>query len=165
MKLLVDAQCVQSSSSHRGIGRYFLSLLRAIVQEAGEHKVEVLLNGGDHPGRLMNARLALEDFLPGRRIHVYEAAWPWRGVYDERLREPAEVAYAAAVRSIGPDALLVGSVFEGDPENVLSLRPTPDDSPVAAVLYDLIPRAGARDVPARTWCHGLLATARANEAV
>jgi glycosyltransferase involved in cell wall biosynthesis len=139
VKLLIDAQCVQSTSSLRGIGRYALSLTRALVQESGEHRVEVLLNGGDDPGRLLRARTALEGFLPPGRIHVFEATWPWQPPYDDRRRPVAEAAYAAAVRSIGPDALLVGSVFEGDTENVLSIRPTPADPPAAAVLYDLIP--------------------------
>ncbi len=139
MRLLIDAQCVQSTSSLRGIGRYALSLTRALVATAGEHRVELLLNGGDDPERLMRARLALETFLPPGRIHVFDAAWPWTPPYDDRRRPAAEAAYAAAVRSLRPDVLLVASPFEGDGENVLSLGSMPDDPPTAAVLYDLIP--------------------------
>jgi glycosyltransferase involved in cell wall biosynthesis len=139
VRLLVDAQCVQSTSSLRGIGRYALSLTRALVQSAGQHSVEVLLNGGDDPSRLLRARTALETFLPPGRVHVFDAPWAWTPPYDDRRRPAAEAAYAAAVRSLRPDALLVGSPFEGDAENVLSVRPTPADPPTAAVLYDLIP--------------------------
>jgi glycosyltransferase involved in cell wall biosynthesis len=139
MRLLVDAQCVQSTSSLRGIGRYALSLTRGLVQSAGQHSVEVLLNGGDDPGRLLRARTALETFLPPRSVHVFDAPWAWTPPYDDRRRPAAEAAYAAAVRSLRPDALLIGSPFEGDAENVLSVRPTAGDPPTAAVLYDLIP--------------------------
>lgn len=139
MKLLVDAQCVQSSSSTRGIGRYALSLVRGLVQEAGGSHVEVLLNGGDDAARLLRARAALETFLPPGSVHVFEAPWPWTAPTDPRRREVADAAYTAAVRSIGPDAVLVASPFEGDQENVLAVRPTPHDPPTAAVLYDLIP--------------------------
>jgi glycosyltransferase involved in cell wall biosynthesis len=139
VKLLVDAQCVQSTSSLRGIGRYALSLTRALVQEAGEHRVEVLLNAGDDPARLLRARTALEMFLPPSSIHVFDAAWAWSPPYDDRRRPAAEAAHAAAVRSLRPDVLLVASAFEGDTENVMTVRPTPAHPPTAAILYDLIP--------------------------
>jgi glycosyltransferase involved in cell wall biosynthesis len=139
VRLLVDAQCVQSSSSLRGIGRYALALTRALVQERDSHRVEVLLNGGDDPDRLLRARIALETFLPPRSIHVFDAAWPWTPLLDEARRPAAEAAYAAAVRSLNADALLVLSPFEGDNENVMSIRPGAADPPTAAVLFDLIP--------------------------
>lgn len=139
MRLLIDGQCIQSTSSLRGIGRYVLPLARALVQEARHHQVEVLLNGGDDPDRLMRARTALESFLPARSIHVFDAYWPWTPPYDDRRRPAAEAAHAAAVRSLAPDALLVGSLFEGDGENILSVRPPTGGPPTAAVLYDLIP--------------------------
>jgi glycosyltransferase involved in cell wall biosynthesis len=139
LRLLVDAQSVQSSSSLRGIGRYTLCLLRALVQEAGAHRVEVLLNGGDDRARLLRARTALELFLPANRIHVFDADWPWQHPDGKPRRPAAEAAYAAAVASLRPDAVLVASVFEGDRENVLSLTGAPDDPPTAALLYDLIP--------------------------
>jgi glycosyltransferase involved in cell wall biosynthesis len=140
LKLLIDGQCIQSTSSLRGIGRYALSLTRALVQEAGQdHQVEVLLNGGDDPGRLLRARTALEGFLPAGRIHVFDAHWPWTPPYDDRRRPAAEAAHAAAVHSLTPDALLIGSPFEGDGENVLTVHPEEGGPPTAAVLYDLIP--------------------------
>jgi glycosyltransferase involved in cell wall biosynthesis len=138
VRLLIDGQCIQSTSSLRGIGRYALSLTRALVQEAAHHQVEVLLNGGDDPTRLLRARAALETFLPARSIHVFDAPWPWTPPYDDARRPAAEAAHAAAVRSLSPDALLIGSVFEGDGENVVTVKP-PGGPPTAAVLYDLIP--------------------------
>ena len=139
MRLLVDAQCVQSSSSLRGIGRYSLCLLRALVEQADGHRVEVLLNGGDDADRLLRARTALESFLPPGRIHVFDAPWPWLTPVGPGDRPAAEAAYAAAVASLRPDAVLVQSVFEGDRENVLALAA--GGPPTAAVLYDLIPAA------------------------
>lgn len=139
MRLLVDAQCVQSSSSLRGIGRYSLCLLRALVEQAGEHRIEVLLNGGDDVERLLRARAALESFLPPGRIHVFDAPWPWFAPAGRGDRSAAEAAYSAAVASLRPDAVLVQSVMESDQENVLALAA--GGPPTAAVLYDLIPAA------------------------
>lgn len=141
MRLLVDAQCIQSSSSLRGIGRYALSLVRALAAEAGQHQVEVLLNAGDDPARLLRARTVLESFLHPGQVHVFDADWPWRHARPEVRRPAAEAAYAAAVASLRPDVLLVGSVFEGDVENVLALSRERTGVPSAALLFDLIPAA------------------------
>jgi glycosyltransferase involved in cell wall biosynthesis len=139
MRLVFDAQCIQSTSSLRGIGRYSLCLLRALVQESHGHEVEVLLNGGDSPARLLRAREAMETFLPPGQIHVFDADWPWRHRMSVSRRRGAEAAYSAAIASLQPDVVVVGSVFEGDAENVLSVNVHPDDPPTAGILYDLIP--------------------------
>ncbi|MCW2681161.1 MAG: glycosyl transferase family 1 [Frankiales bacterium] len=141
MRLLLDLQCVQSLSSRRGIGRYALSLSRALTQTAGDHAVGALLNGGDDPERLMRARTALETFLPPEEIHVFEAAWPFGSGRTPARRLAAEAARHAAIRSLRPDALLVGSVFEGDVDNVSSIDRSPGSPPTAALLFDLIPAA------------------------
>lgn len=139
MRLLVDAQAVQSTSSLRGIGRYSLALLRALVRTAGDDSVEVLLNAGDDAERLLRARTALETFLPASAVHVFDAPWPWRHGHRPDVRRAAEAAYAGAVWSLRPDALLVASVFEGDRENVAPLSLARRHVPTAALLYDLIP--------------------------
>ena len=139
MRLLLDLQCVQSSSSARGIGRYALALAQALQATAGEHQVEVLLNAGDDAERLLRARHALECFLPPGSVHVFEAPWPWLHRPSEERRLVAEALRTAAIASLEPDAVLVGSVFEGDGENVLSVPQHGQGPPTAAVLYDLIP--------------------------
>lgn len=141
MRLLLDLQCVQSTSSRRGIGRYALCLAQALVQTAGTHQVEVLLNSGDDPERLLRARTALETFLPARCVHVFDAAWPFGPGRTPERRAAAEAARTAAVRSLCPDAVLVGSVFEGDVENVSSIDGDGASPPTAALLFDLIPAA------------------------
>lgn len=141
MRLLLDLQCVQSSSSKRGIGRYSLSLARALVERAGPHRqVEVLLNAGDDSTRLLRARNALETFLPPGSVHVFDAAWPWQGDRSPTRRLAAEAARTAAIASLRPDAVLIGSMFEGDTENVVSV-PQGGRPPTAALLFDLIPAA------------------------
>ena len=141
MRLLFDAQCIQSSSSLRGIGRYALSLLAGLTDTAAEHghEVEVLLNAGDDPERLLRARTAVETLVPPSGVHVFDAPWPWLPPYGEHRRLASEAAYAAAVRSLAPDVLLVGSVIESDEENVVTLRSPALGTATAAVLYDVIP--------------------------
>jgi glycosyltransferase involved in cell wall biosynthesis len=139
MRLLVDAQCIASSSSMRGVGRYALSLMRALVRTAGDHHVEVLLAGGAEAQRLLRARTALEQLLPERAVHVFDAAWPWEHPQALRLRPAAEAAAAAAAASLGADAMLVLSAFERDDETVLAMGVRSTGLPTATMLYDLIP--------------------------
>lgn len=139
MRLLVDAQCITSTSSLRGIGRYALSLTRALVQSAAQHRVEVLLGAGADPHRLLRARTALEQFLPARAIHVFDAPWPWQHSEDAAFLTAAEAAASAAVVSLQPDAVLVLSTFERDDETVLPVGPATAAVPTAGVLYDLMP--------------------------
>jgi glycosyltransferase involved in cell wall biosynthesis len=138
VRLLLDLQCVQSTSAVRGIGRYAMALSHALVETAAPgDRVEVLLNaGGDRRG-LLRARAALETFLPARRIHAFDAPWPWEHEPSQARRRDAELARAAAVEALGPDAVLVGSLFEGDKENVMSVEA--EGPATAAILYDLIP--------------------------
>ena len=44
MRLVVDLQGAQGSNRNRGIGRYCLSLTRALVRLRGDHEVIVVLN-------------------------------------------------------------------------------------------------------------------------
>lgn len=96
------------------------------------------MNGGGDRTRTLRARLALEQFLSPGQVHLFDAPWPWTAETSPGSREAAEAAYAAAVTSLMPDAILVGSVFEGDGENVLGLGPQ-IAIPTVAVLYDVIP--------------------------
>ena len=46
MRMVVDLQACQTRGSrHRGIGRYSMSLLKAMLRRAHGHEVHVLLNG------------------------------------------------------------------------------------------------------------------------
>ena len=45
MKILIDLQPCQGESAFRGIGRYSMSLTKAIVRNKGNHDVYILLNG------------------------------------------------------------------------------------------------------------------------
>lgn len=45
MHILIDVQGYQSESKVRGIGRSTLAMSRAIIENAGEHRVSILING------------------------------------------------------------------------------------------------------------------------
>ena len=45
MRIVIDMQGAQSASRARGIGRYTLSLVEAIVRHRGEHEIVLALSG------------------------------------------------------------------------------------------------------------------------
>lgn len=141
MKLLIDLQGAQALNSQRGIGRYSLSLAEAIVRCRGSIDVHVLLNE-----RFIDSAVELRrrfaELLGSAAIHSFAPAEDafgrdpdavWRSVASECLRE-------AVIARIAPDAVLVCSMFEGFADDaVASVHSLDRRTPIAVVLYDLIP--------------------------
>lgn len=157
MLLLLDLQGCQNNSRHRGIGRYSLSLAKAMLRNRGSHRVMLLLNGlfADmlEPLRQEFKGLAApEDFIvldvpgPVNELHAESA---WRVEAAELLRE-------TLIAELAPDAVLVSSMVEGGMDNTVSSVGWLDGPTLhAAVLYDLIPLLDPDQYigwpPARRW--------------
>jgi len=141
MRIVIDMQGAQTESRFRGIGRYTLSLAQAIVRNRGEHEIILALNGL-FPDTIEPIRAVFDGLLPQENIRVWYAPGPvrecepgneWRREVAERIRE----AFLAGLR---PDVVLVSSLFEGlDCDAVTSVGVLDADTPVAVILYDLIP--------------------------
>lgn len=141
MRIVIDMQGAQGSNRHRGIGRYTLALAQAIARNRGAHTVFLALNGR-FPDTIEPIRHAFEGVLPQNHIRVWQTPGPvcgantendWRGRTAELVRE-------AFLSSLRPDMVIVGSLFEGWGDDIVTsigaLSPT---VPTAAILYDLIP--------------------------
>ncbi|WP_137890755.1 glycosyltransferase family 1 protein [Ramlibacter sp. 2FC] len=143
MRIVIDLQAAQSESRFRGIGRYSLSLARAMVREGAYrgHDLYVVLNG-KFPGTVEPLRAAFFGLIPQDRIVIFscpaqtEGAGSendWRASASELLREE----FLAALK---PDVVHVSSLFEGwgDESNV-GIESGLQRLPTAVTLYDLIP--------------------------
>ena len=117
MRFLIDLQCAQSGSRHRGIGRYALSLLDALlpVAQAAGHEVHLLLNSA-FPATVPAIRRRYPALHETRSIYVFQglansglqdANGPWRKAASGLLRD-------LAIAGLVPDAVFCPSVFEGD---------------------------------------------------
>jgi glycosyltransferase involved in cell wall biosynthesis len=141
MRLLIDLQGAQSESRFRGIGRYSLSLTKAIlVQLSADDSAEVMLNMG-----LPDAVMPLRDELAALSVDSFrplELPGPVREIdpgNGPRARI-AELIREAALCARAPDTCLVSSLFEGYVDDaVTSIGCFPRRVPTAVVLYDLIP--------------------------
>lgn len=144
MRVLIDLQGAQSAGGgQRGIGRYSISMAKAIVRQRGVNEVLIVLNG-----RLADSvdmiRAAFSGLLDQEHIRVW---YPPEGVHfvdggvDAR-RTAAEYTREAFLRSLSPDIVYVTSIFEGlDEDAVVSIGTFDQELPTVVSVYDFIPFA------------------------
>ena len=144
MKIALDMQSRQTAGSReRGIGRYSLSLARAMLRSGRPHEFSILLNGVfDRSLDLVMADFEMEADDP--RISVYQtlphsaewtAADSWRHKASELLRE-------SFLASKGFDFVHCTSLFESPmDDSSTSWGQIPNPALQGVTLYDLIPYA------------------------
>ncbi|MCX7098689.1 MAG: glycosyltransferase [Methylococcales bacterium] len=141
MRIVIDLQGAQASNRHRGIGRYSLSLAKAIVANKGEHEIIIALSGL-FPDTIVPIRAEFEGLLPQRNICIWNAPKPVN--YLEQAnnwrRKTAELTRESFLASLEPDIIFVSSLFEGLVDDaVIGVGIMSQEIPTAVVLYDLIP--------------------------
>ncbi|CAE6864606.1 D-inositol-3-phosphate glycosyltransferase [Paraburkholderia nemoris] len=141
MRIVIDLQGAQAENKNRGIGRYTLSLAKAIVRNAGQHEVFLVLNG-QFPETIESIRAAFEGLLPQTHVRVWYAPGPVNNLDadNEWRRKGAELVREAFIADLKPDMVLVSSLFEGLTDSaVTSIGSLSNNVPTAVILYDLIP--------------------------
>ena len=141
MRIVIDMQAAQTASGTRGIGRYAMSLAKAIVRNKGEHEVVLALNGM-LPDAIESIRASFNGLLPQEHIRVWYAAGPvaWVDTSNHGRRQAAQIIREAFLVSLKPDVVLISSLFEGlGDDAVTSIGVLSKEVPTAVVLYDLIP--------------------------
>src|SRR3982074_2814429 len=141
MRIVIDLQGAQGASRHRGIGRYSLSLAKAMVRNRKDHEVLITLNGM-FPDSIEPIRDAFDDLLPQSNIRVWEAAGPTNphGAENAWRRRAAELIREAFLASLQPDVVHITSIFEGfDDDAVHTIGALANQFPTAVTAYDLIP--------------------------
>lgn len=141
MRIVIDMQGAQTASRFRGIGRYTLSFVQAVVRNKGEHEI-ILALSGLFPETITPIRAAFENFLPAKNIRVWYAPGSVCEIYTEnqqRLRV-AELIREAFIASLKPDVVHVMSLIEGyEDDAVTHIEKLQQLVPVTVMLYDLIP--------------------------
>ncbi len=167
MHLVIDLQGAQASNRNRGIGNYSKTLALTLARLAhGKHRVSLILNAAfadtiDPIRQAFDGVVAAADFhlwQPLGPCHAHDPANAWR-------RDASEALYAAFIRTLNVDALLVTSLFEGHGDDAISALPGGEAGPpTAVVLYDLIPyihpRPYLENPTESAWYHGRIGRAR-----
>lgn len=142
MRIAIDLQACQNGSHGRGIGRYALSMARALVRNGRDrHSFRILLSDR-FPARIASVREAFSDLLDPsdivvcsvpERVESAQMDFAWR-------TRAAEVVWADFVAGFNPDAYFTPSLFEGFWDDaVTSIEPAPYLR--GATVHDLIPLA------------------------
>lgn len=141
MRIVIDLQGAQTASRYRGIGRYSLSLAKAMIEQATEHKIFIVLNG-EFTDTLESLKADFSSVLSQDRIHVWyppqlcgedQSTRAWQKKSAEMIRE-------AFLLSLEPDIIFISSFFEGFSDAaVTSIGLFDSSTPVTLSLYDLIP--------------------------
>lgn len=140
MKIVVDLQGAQNESRHRGIGRYALAFVRALIRNKGAHEIVVLLSD------LFPESLAYaQDALAEQRAHCTIKIWSGIGPTD--LRKPenhwrkdvSELLREAFIAELKPDVLIISSLLDSPGDNTIVSVSKLAPVYTVAMLYDLIP--------------------------
>jgi glycosyltransferase involved in cell wall biosynthesis/ADP-heptose:LPS heptosyltransferase len=141
MRIVIDMQGAQTGSRLRGIGRYTLSLAKAIVRNRGRHEI-ILALSGLFPATLQSLFTEFEDLLPKESIRVWHAMGPVKEFDSANRcrREITEKMREAFLAQLQPDVVLICSLFEGlGDDAVTSIGHLGESFPTTVVLHDLIP--------------------------
>ncbi|MHB1646865.1 MAG: glycosyltransferase [bacterium] len=142
MRIVLDLQACQTESRFRGMGRYSMSLAKAIAKNANNnHEIWLFLNNL-FPDTIPYISQSFKGLIPKERIFVFSAHGPvaevdpqneWRARASELIRE-------YALSQLKPDVVHISSLFEayGD-DAVTSIGKLDSKILTAVTLYDLIP--------------------------
>ncbi|OSS42404.1 glycosyl transferase, group 1 family protein [Desulfurella amilsii] len=142
MRIVLDLQACQSESRFRGMGRYSMSLAKAIAKNACDHEIWLSLNAL-FIDTIPYIRQSFEGLIPKERIFVFSAHGPvaeadpqneWRARASELIRE------YVIISQLKPDIVHINSLFEGFFDDAVTSIGKFDSKILTAVtLYDLIP--------------------------
>lgn len=142
MRFLIDLQCAQSGSRTRGIGRYALSLLDAMLPaaDAAGHEIHLLLNSA-FSATIPDVQRRYPKLHAAHQIHIFHGLTysglhhtngPWRKAASGLMRD-------FVIASLSPDAVFCPSIFEGERESFALSPLVLSETPTLATHHDLIP--------------------------
>ena len=134
-------QGAQTQSRYRGIGRYTLAFVKAVIRNAMSHEVVLVFNG-QLKDSIAPLRLEFAAMLPEERMLTWYAPSPLCTMIaeNETRFEVAKIIREAFIKSLNPDVVHITSLFEGFADDaVMSIGEFDTSSLVSVTLYDLIP--------------------------
>lgn len=141
MRIVIDLQGAQSESRFRGIGRYSLSIAKAIARNREEHEVLIVLSNL-FSDTIEDIKKEFEDLLPTKNIKVWNAVGPVKECEEgnDTRREVSEIIREVFLINLKPDFVFITSLFEGYVDDAItSIHKIDNSVRVAVIGYDLIP--------------------------
>jgi glycosyltransferase involved in cell wall biosynthesis len=155
MRIVLDLQACQTVDGGGAMGRYSLSLARAIARHANEHEIVVALNGR-FPATIEPLRLAFDGLLPRDRIAVFSVPRSIAAIdpANDWRRRAAEQVRSTFLAGLRPDVVHVSSLFVGlEDDTVASVASGSGPFASTATLsdLDLLQHAPSAHEPLRDW--------------
>lgn len=147
MRIVIDMQGMQTASRFRGIGRYTLSLVSALIRHKRNHEIILVLNGM-FADTISSIKDHFKDVLPTENIVVWHATGPVTPhMSDNEVRYTiAELLRERFLADLRPDIVHISSLFEGYMDDAVSSIHVLDETiPVSSMVYDLIPLSNAEE--------------------
>ncbi|KJV49285.1 mannosyltransferase [Pantoea sp. BL1] len=142
MHILFDMQSCQSESRLRGIGRYSLSLVKAVVNNPSRHKVSILLNGLYSIDIINTVRNEFKGLIADENIYIFSATSPlaYHDNNNHARNNAAKICRNLAIENINPDVICNTSFSEGFVDDfVVSITDENNGPKQFSIVYDLIP--------------------------
>ncbi len=142
MRIVIDMQGAQTPfSRHRGVGRYTMGLVKALLRDPRDHEIYLALNGAFQDA-IDAIRGEFEGLLPQENIRV------WQQFYDCSAINPdlapgkwaAEVSRETFLNNLNPDIIFSTNLQEGlfDPAPT-SVKILSSRALFCTTLHDVIP--------------------------
>ncbi|MES2998381.1 MAG: glycosyltransferase [Pseudomonadota bacterium] len=141
MKIVIDLQAAQSESRLRGIGRYSLSLAKAIAKNPGKHDIWLALNSC-FPDTIESIHLSFRGLIPSQQIKVFQTNQPSAEYYSKNINNAniSRKLRANFLHNLNADIIHLSSLFEGLIDNsITSIENFNQFYLTSVTLYDLIP--------------------------
>ena len=137
MKILIDMQGAQTSSRNRGIGRYTLSITKALLKNNTTDEIILFFNAA-LPQYIEDIINQLNGLISKNNIHIWNP--PQFKDQNDKNYAKAETQREQYINEINPDLLIITSLFEGYLSNaVTSIKKINNNFKTVVILYDLIP--------------------------
>ena len=135
MRIVIDLQGAQAGSRFRGIGRYTVSLVKAIVRNRGEHEIIIALSGL-FPETIDSIRNEFDGLLPQENIRIWYA--PELGANNETFIKVSELLREYFLISLNPDWLLLPTLFEPDSDKfIVRTSVANSEFPIAVFVHQI----------------------------
>ncbi|MGB9732272.1 glycosyltransferase [Calditerrivibrio nitroreducens] len=142
MRIVIDLQGAQTENRFRGIGRYAMSITKAIIKNKDDGDEIILALNGLFPETIEPIRAEFDNMLPQENIKVWYAPGPVKEIEEgnDYRREVAELIRESFLSSLKPDIILISSLFEGLVDDAVTSIGRFDKKTLSSVIvYDLIP--------------------------
>ncbi|MBX9933025.1 MAG: glycosyltransferase [Methylobacterium sp.] len=142
MRILIDLQAAQTEASgRRGVGRYSVSLAKAMAQRSRGHEVWLAINER-FSAAADTIRAEFRDLIPSTHIRTFDVPQQASHASAENIwrRRTGELLRESFLADLKPDFVYVSSLFEGLGEDaVTSINRLSQPFSTGVTLYDLIP--------------------------